>query len=506
MRSVWMTLGLAMLLAVSAPCGATPSARVAQQHTASVDEVRAAIRDAYTRFRNNDLAAAAKGFDSAVDAASFGKLSVEEQYAVLALDGDIAVRQQRNETAFRLLQRATAFSLAGGADWHRRLAAAFALRNYPDSAACIATIARRWPETLDGIRGSAISLIDRQLRSDPAAASVEFEFLDGLFDARWTEDGVQPNFLWLGLARRLIERKDLDKAAVVLGRIDAPRAALVARIDKRFDPLVRDRKSLDIDRIAAARVAAQEARVRAAPDQLGPLVDLQYLLIDTLQFTRVVDTSDEVIRKAAGREQEMPYVDFKEKFIWILDDRGRALQALGRWDEAVADLKKAARRPEGGDMNVSQALNLGILYAGLDRPADALDAVADLGRVSDFGRMQLQMVKLMVAVERNEPDTVDAQLSQMKEHRIDAISTYQKALLQAGRMDAAAALLIERLRSEEWRGDALVEMQEYAEVPTTARWRERHLRWREVIRRADVQAELAQVGRIEQVNLAPPDL
>ncbi|MGA8277665.1 MAG: hypothetical protein WB784_05680 [Rhodanobacteraceae bacterium] len=214
--------------------------------------------------------------------------------------------------------------------------------------------------------------------------------------------------------------------------------------------------------------------------------------------------SDSVIAPADNGNGANAFKDFNEYYVWILDNRSRALQGLGRWDDAVTQLRKASRRPENGAINVSQALNLGALYADLDRPDEALAAVSDLGTVSPYGRMQLEQVRLMASIKREDELAVDTHLAFMREHRADAIGTYQRALLAANRMDAAATFLIELLRSEVWRGRALTAMQEYAGVPMAPSTMVTNARWHAVIARPGVQSELTKVGRIEQINLAPP--
>lgn len=170
----------------------------------------------------------------------------------------------------------------------------------------------------------------------------------------------------------------------------------------------------------------------------------------------------------------------------------------------MAQLRKAARRPEKGGLNVSQTLNLARLLARLERIDEVEEAMEELGNMSPYGRMQLALNRLIVADAQADTAAVTAQIDAMRADRSEAMSGYQVALVLAGRIDAAAALLIERLRSEDWRRDALSEMQTYAEVAQTPRDKAHMTRWREVIARTDVQEALDAVGRIERVPFANP--
>ncbi|MHA6204118.1 hypothetical protein ACXU4B_06840 [Dyella soli] len=154
-------------------------------------------------------------------------------------------------------------------------------------------------------------------------------------------------------------------------------------------------------------------------------------------------------------------------------------------------------------MNVSQIINLGSFYAGLHRPGEALAMVSELGPMSPFGRMQLEIVKLEIALQQGDRAAVATHLAYMREHRADAIATWQSALLVAGDLDAAADLLVERLDHEEWRSAALDDMQQYADMRLTPVDAQCLQRWRAIIARPAVQQALAKVGRVEHFNLDP---
>src|SRR5258708_12052027 len=96
--------------------------------------------------------------------------------------------------------------------------------------------------------------------------------------------------------------------------------------------------------------------------------------------------------KAAGSQPA--YDDINDNLIWILNNRAIALGGLGRRDEELELLIRAARRPEHGDPNVSQAINLGQFYCDLGRPKDALFAILDVEKTSPYGRSPVQSAPL----------------------------------------------------------------------------------------------------------------
>jgi hypothetical protein len=216
----------------------------------------------------------------------------------------------------------------------------------------------------------------------------------------------------------------------------------------------------------------------------------------------VLSISDSAVAHAEKREGKA-YPDFGDRYNWILDNRSRAFKRQGQWDKAVATEVLAARLPEQGGINVSQSINLGELYAELDQPDDAANAIVQLGDLTPIGQMQLEGVKLRIAVDRHDEQAASAALAYLRAHRAEEPDTLQDALLLRGQLDEAAALLIERLEKPEWRTDALVDMQQYADVARTPMEKVLFDRWNTVVARTDVQAALQKVGRIERFDLAP---
>ena len=107
--------------------------------------------------------------------------------------------------------------------------------------------------------------------------------------------------------------------------------------------------------------------------------------------------TDEIIaRVSAARPDEAPFDDIDEQFNWIYNHKAASLRALGRWDEALVVMEAARLQPEGGSINVSQAINLGWHYVDYGKPENALKALDGIDwahSLSPYGRMQLQYVR-----------------------------------------------------------------------------------------------------------------
>ena len=73
--------------------------------------------------------------------------------------------------------------------------------------------------------------------------------------------------------------------------------------------------------------------------------------------------------------------------------------------------------------------------------------------------MQIESIRLTVAVERRNDEDAAQALAYLREHREDSPQTLQRALLQAGALDEAEQWLLHRLNDPMHRTAALMEMQ-----------------------------------------------
>jgi hypothetical protein len=113
--------------------------------------------------------------------------------------------------------------------------------------------------------------------------------------------------------------------------------------------------------------------------------------------------------------------------------------------------------------------------------------------------MLVERVRLMAGVAKHDEIIVRDSLAYLKEHQEDGLTTFQKGLVWANKMDEAANLLIERLRDPRLRADALAEIQQYSGPPVPRFATKFRIRWTKVVARRDVQVEIHRVGRIERV-------
>lgn len=461
------------------------------------------VQRAFEDVRHNDNEAAGPELDKALHAPGFSGLPEEVRYETFDMASLIAWETSRNDKAHGLAVQATRFPEADNTTWMVRFSSAFTIKNYGDAAYSLTMFAQRWPGKLGDIVPGAVMQLHYLLKLAHEDETDRL-MLDELFDAGWKDKEVVPSSLWRDLALQHLQRGEVARATKVALRITSGQVALSMLVDKRFDAItLAHPDAFDVDRLIASEISTAKAQIAAHPDQLQPVTDLQELFLLTGQYSKVLLISDEAVARAEKGEGVKTYSDFGSRYNWILDYRSRAFKRQGQWDKAIGTEVLASRVPEHGGINVSQSINLGELYAELDQPDNAATSIIQLGDLSPIGQMQLEGVKLRIAVDRHDERATSAAMAYLRAHRAEEPDSCEDALLLTGKLDEAAGLLIERLENPQWRTDALVDMQHYADVDLTPMEKTIHDRWSAVTARHDVQAALQKVGRVETFSMAP---
>jgi hypothetical protein len=179
------------------------------------------------------------------------------------------------------------------------------------------------------------------------------------------------------------------------------------------------------------------------------------------------------------------------------------LWALGRWDDAVDELRRGAELLQDGGKNTSQNLALADLYCSLGRGQEALAAAraAEEGGVNPWGRMVLEKERAVASDILGDASGRETALSYLRLHEKDGPAALQDALQRTGDLDGAARVLAARLADPLERIDALYALQNYTRGPHSlwgGKWAARR---NELLARPDVQEAVSRVGRIETYDL-----
>jgi tetratricopeptide (TPR) repeat protein len=440
---------------------------------------------------------------SAMSSAEFQKADPRLRYSAFVLASHAAAMTDDNLSAHEYLVVATTFPQADGEEWIRRAAMATLLDKWDDAAASLSAVARKWPKAFEDApyQAQIVNEVVHELGKRPGTRGQRLELLNDLFAAQYKDQyGLEPAHLWLMLATDALDRKDLRRAREVAKRIDHPEILVAMRIDRRFDPLTsKDGRTFDVQAAARRQIAQLEDAMKAKPSNLGIVVQYGYALYTVGKFETLLALADRTIAQVNEAPKDAPpFEDLDEQFNWIHNHKASALRALGRWDEAAATLAAWERSDRNRQDKVSQGINLGFFYNELGRPEDALKAVEGLDwarAMSPYGRTQCQYVRFQAYQQLGRKAEAEEIVAWMRKHQKDAPQTAQATLLEAGDADAAAALMISRLRDLDERGIALAQVQIYAAEPRTERQKKHAALWESFLARPDVAAEIAAVGR-----------
>jgi beta-barrel assembly-enhancing protease len=469
----------------------------------AVEALNEKIAEAAERISKQDWKAAMPLMKAAIESPAFDDLPVERRHALLTSASGVALELNDNKPAQSYSKRATVMPDATPTDWQVRFYASFGMADMTDAAVALTQIAKQTPKELADIKdANVIFRILGELKKSPTPQY--FDLLEALYNAHWQIDGLfEPSSLWRDYALALLERGRRAEASRVTSRVKQPSVLISMRVDKRFDQIVKSSPELfNIDKAVETDIADLREIVRQSPRALQSVIELTYALLKARRYDEVLALTGVVMQKVNDRSSgKSAYDDVNDDLIWILNNRAIALGGLGRRDEELALLIRAARRPEHGEPNVSQAINLGEFYCELGRAKDALFAIVDAEDTSPYGRLQVENVNLCAALQLGDKDAATSALDYIKDHQADSPRTYQSALIAAADLDSAAAVLIRRLNDPLTRADALTEVQNYVD-PADLSWPVKSKeRFRAVVIRNDVQKTINKVGRIESFNL-----
>jgi tetratricopeptide (TPR) repeat protein len=447
--------------------------------------------------------AAIKALQGIIEANSFSGLSGDLQHEVLIAAGEAALYHGSSKLGYEYFARATSLPKADFDDWLGRLRAADKVGNTADSVSTLTVLVQRWPDRSIQFRPRYIFNVINEAKQSGRDSALPL--LQGLFDANWKlKWDIEPSGAWRDLILRLVEQGRLAQAIDVSRQVTDVYVLIGMRADRRFDAVTAaNAAQFDIDAASQRELRFFQAAAENAPKSL----ELQLHVIETLlsqqRYEAALAASDSVL--LAIRSTNYPaklYVDYDEHYSWMLNQRSDLLGRVGRWDEAVAQLTAASKLPEDHAGNVSQLINLAHIYCNLDRPKEALEAIGRItAKTSAIGAMQLEKVRLNAASQLGDSSQVARSTQYLETHRADAPDAYEDALIYVNELDTAAKLLLERLRDENQRTQALADVQTYAAPLRTPRQVEYHARWEAVLARIDLRAAIQRVGRIEAYKL-----
>lgn len=448
---------------------------------------------AYEAGNAGDLVGAIGHFDALIADPAFKDTPPEFQLTMYRLVAITAVEAELWDRSLTELRRVTQSDGATANDWWLLSSVARKAERPVEAVDAFLRVLSLYPQILTE---APEGWINRLLLSSNNYPVAQGRLIEALSAAGWEDPS---GWHWMTHATRLLEDGKEDAALGYVRRIEGSSARMAMTVDRRFDGLrARHPDLFDVEAASVIELEEAEAQTRADGADLFDWLSYISLLRKQGRHDEAMALIDARIAEAeAPRKPGEAAVD-PDAFIWALDTRSRLRIDGGDVEGGLADLRRAARRPEGGDINVSHAINLGNLYVRMDRPRDALDALTDVtnDRLAPYGRVQAAHVRACAYAALGDRTALKAELDFISANAaIVPASTWQVHAC-TGDEDAAAAALIVLLEDPRHRVRTLIEIQDFIErddpTPGAVRWRAFR---RSVLARPDVVAAIDAVGR-----------
>jgi hypothetical protein len=434
-----------------------------------------------------------------IAAPAFKSLPIDDQFEALTL---AARAESRTEVAHGYLDRAIAMPGIGFEDQLISLRMAVNFDYGAAAAKSLTLLARHWPDRM--------ASVDKQLvvhtlsLADQVARSERFSLLQALYAAHWKAKwDIEPSEAWRDLALLFLEQGSLNQAIDVSTHVTEPYVLIAMRADRRFDAVVAAHPDqFEVEVAADRELKIVQSLSEAQPKSLELRSRVMEVLLSQQHYAAMLAASDSAVQaiKATNFPDKL-YDDYVERHGVFFHLRSIALQRVGRWDEAVAQLVEA-----GHEGDVRQLINLAYLYCALNRPKEALAVINPMGptRTSPYGAMQVEAIRLQSAVQLEDHEQLSRSLQYLSLHRADSPDAYMNSLIAAKQLDQAAQYLVAELKDRDLRQNALRDVQEYVPAPGSETELDFESRWRSILARKEVQAAIRKVGRVVSYHLESP--
>ncbi|WP_079220458.1 MULTISPECIES: hypothetical protein [Stenotrophomonas] len=351
------------------------------------------------------------------------------------------------------------------------------------------------------INEDAVGYLLYMLRDAPAQ---RLAVLQALFDNSWKSYGSEPTELWHALAELQIEHGKGGQVPATLARIDTPLELIALRSDKRFDRYV-DRGDARFNVENAAQRQLDRLRVaslldRAINAQLSAFADAQLLAGEHKQIVQLTEPMARMI-EAGNRFSD----EEAEWLAWLLNTRMMALRRLGHIDQALEAARLAQQVGTLTQEHAEHTLNLASMLSITGHKEESQQVLASVDDLSPYGQAVRAYLQFTSALDRADTATADQARATIIGLRDEAALIHREMLIDDGDLDGAAAVLIAQLESTEERSSTLLSLQDMRVYPSLPAEAQSDERWRALKKRADVQAAIARVGRIEQYALSSGD-
>lgn len=405
--------------------------------------------------------------------------------------------------AYEAAKQATTLDGTVGRYWLTRAYLAGRQKQPKDAIDSIALLARQEPALLGEMEIGQVRALYALTLDQKNGAALRFTLLEALYASKWkpSDPLEEPFWLWTDYATMLADKGLNTRAALVAQRVSEPADIIKMRVDRRFASVVaQDPAHFDPIAAAKADVATARAEVAAHPDRLKAVIHLARALLALNQTTEALAALDTTAAKAKAPA----FKDIDDELSWALNLRSIVLIRLGRHEEGLAVLREGAAQKEEGQLNTSQVLNLGGVYVDLGRPKEALETVAKVGAMSEFGEAVKLQVEACAYAQLGDDKAMRARIEALRKLNAFNPGALETALLCANDLDAVAAIWLERVKDPEKRAGLLYKVQDFPKRAHRGVYEVEIDRRFDVVKaRPEVRAAILRYGSIETIELYP---
>lgn len=370
--------------------------------------------------------------------------------------------------------------------------------NHEASADALIRVLGYWPQYTDALSaGNVLSLVDRL----PTDSEKRLDLMQRLFDTNWKMEEESASELWYDLALTRVQRGELQLAREAAARIRWPNVMIRMQADRRFDGVV----APGPDAVTSALeelVARLESLARHNPRNLYTHNAWLESLLHAGRFTDVLEVSERLLAMIEASSPADPAFDDDDEQNFTLEIRSRALRRTERLAEAEAALVRASGMTEYGQSNISQKLGLARWYCARLRPDEAAAVVDGFSVMAEEYQVgERELILMRVALLTGKTEEADVHLRRILAITDGNEALANRALLRAGKVEAAAKLFKKRLSDERLRGAALFDAQTTREadpLPGDIGYRRA---WNDLLGRDDIREAIESVGRVEAYAL-----
>jgi hypothetical protein len=284
--------------------------------------------------------------------------------------------------------------------------------------------------------------------------------LSRLLRVEWTHVSSQEaaRTSWrMDLARLQATTGNLIALRDTLRPVDDPQSLIMIAQDRRFEKLWPEMEAagrFDWQAVAEADLARKRKRSAEQPRQLSAVTDV----IDVL---RLLGRAEEAVTLGEAARARLgaagSFEDQDEKAAWLLRSLALALEDLDRRGDVDRVFAEAVAAGDKTSDRISQRINWAALLLIHDRPGKVLELMDQIGDKdgSDYG-LALRETRRVCALADSDRPKAEALLGKVRARAQVNPSAAMQAYVCLGLMDEAAAVQIDRLKSEEFRQDALL--------------------------------------------------